>query len=131
MLFIMAQEYDYAKPRTSLIIGGSRTKNRTIKGVAQTLAQMGINPAKEIARLAVLSEVKGDLITASTNWRFLQEYVDAKRKAVDPLEQEQRGKAVATLEELQRIKHAILQGTIEAIDESTVIEQERLPESFI
>lgn len=120
----MEQEYDLAKPRTSLVIGGSRVKNRTIKGVAQTLAQMGINPAREIARLAVLAEIKGDLNTASTNWRFLNEYVDAKRKAIDPTEQAERERKGATLDEIQRIKQAILEGTIMAIPVQQVIDQE-------
>lgn len=120
----MEQKTDIAKRRTSLVIGGSRVKNRTIKGVAQTLAQMGVNPAREIARLAVLAEMEGDLSTASTNWRFLQEYVDAKRKPIDPQEQAEREKKGATLEELQRIKAAILDGTIMAIPVQQVIEAE-------
>lgn len=121
----MTQEIDIAKPRTSLVIGGSRVKNRTLKGVAQTLAQMGVNPTKEIARLAVLAEMKGDLVTASTNWRFLQEYVDAKRKAIDPAENALKQTQQATIEELGKMRRLIMMGTIEAEQEAQTIEAEQ------
>lgn len=74
------------------------------------MAQMGLNPAKEIARLAVLAEIQGDLSTASANWRFLQEYCDAKRKAIDPTENAIKQKELMTLEELGEVKRLILYG---------------------
>lgn len=100
-----------------------------VRTALQTMEEMGLNPFKELARLAIKAEKNGDLGTASTNWRYLGEYVDAKRKAIDPAENALKHKQIATLDELAKMKRMILAGTIEAIDESTVIDQE--PESFI
>jgi len=82
----------------------------TLKTAVQTLAEMGLNPFKEVARLAVKAENNGDLVTASHNWRFLGEYVDAKRKAVDPTENALKQKELMTLEELGEVKRLILYG---------------------
>jgi len=90
-------KYDLTKPRTSLNTGRKPSTNN-LKTAVQTLAEMGLNPFYEIARLAVRAEKEKDLVTASTNWRFLSEYVDAKRKAIDPLEQ----KALAKPRNLSR-----------------------------
>lgn len=76
----------------------------------KTMEDLGINPFKELARLAVKAEKNGDLATASTNWRHISEYVDAKRKAVDPTENALKQKELMTLEELGEVKRLILYG---------------------
>lgn len=109
--------------------GGRKTKagkaitKRQITCV-KTLEDMGLNPFREIARLAVVAERNGDIPTASQNWRHLSLYVDAQRKAVDPAENAMKHKQIATLEELAKIKTAVIAGSLAAIDESTVIEHE-------
>ena len=117
-------DYSFAKPRTHMQTG-KRAKNPTCKSALTTLAEMGLNPFYELARLAVLAEKKGDLPTASTNWRFLGEYVDAKRKAIDPAENALKQKQLMTLEQLAEVKRLIVYGKAEEETfESSVIEQE-------
>ena len=118
-------QYDLTKAR-SHIITGRKPNNKNLKTCAQTLAEMGLNPFYEIARLAVIAEKEKDLSTASTNWRFLGEYVDAKRKAIDPAENALKQKQLMTLEELGKVKRLIMYGEEEeATFESTVIDQEQ------
>ncbi len=79
----------------------------------------------ELARLAVKAERNGDLATASTNWRHISEYVDAKRKAIDPAENALKQKQIMTLEELGKVKRLIMYGDQENAEfESSVIDQE-------
>ena len=79
----------------------------------------------ELARLAVKAEKNGDLATASTNWRHISEYCDAKRKAIDPAENALKQKQLMTLEELGKVKRLIMYGEEEeATFESSVVEPE-------
>lgn len=78
----------------------------------ETMQQMGLNPFREIARLAISAEKQADLSTASANWRYLGEFIDAKRKAFDPDEQQER--AINSMKELQNMREAILSGALEA-----------------
>lgn len=103
---------------------GRKSQTVRLKQCVQTLAEMGLNPFREIARLAVKAEKNGDLTVASTNWRFLGEYVDAKRKPIDPLEQAQLEKSINTMEDLAKLKAAILGGAAVLIEDSSVIEHE-------
>ena len=107
------ENYSWAKPRKHMQTG-RKAKNPSCKSALTTLAELGLNPFKEIARLAILAENKGDLVTASGNWRFLGEYVDAKRKAVDPTEIALKQKELMTLEELGEVKRLILDGDSQA-----------------
>lgn len=117
-------DYSFAKPRKHMQTG-RRAKNPSCKSALTTLAEMGLNPFYELARIAVLAEKKGDLPTASTNWRFLGEYVDAKRKAIDPAENAIKQKQLMTLEELGKVKRLIMYGEEENAEfESSVIEPE-------
>lgn len=74
----------------------------------ETLERMGHNPFEHLARLACRAEINGDLATASTNWRHLSEFMDAKRKTVDPDEQKDRKNRTITLEYLQQLKADVL-----------------------
>ena len=121
-------KYDLTKPRTSLNTG-RKPSTTNLKTAVQTLAEMGLNPFYEIARLAVRAEKEKDLVTASTNWRFLSEYVDAKRKAIDPLEQKALAKQVGTMEDLQKLKAAIMAGTMALIPDDSIIEPEAFTEA--
>ena len=105
---------------------GRKSQTTRLKQCVQTLAEMGLNPFREIARLAVKAEKNGDLTVASTNWRFLGEYVDAKRKPIDPLEQAQLEKSINTMEDLAKLKAAILGGAAVLIEDSSIIEHEAL-----
>lgn len=117
-------KYDLTKAR-SHIITGRKPHNKNLKTCAQTLAEMGLNPFYEIARLAVIAEKEKDLGTASTNWRFLGEYVDAKRKAIDPAENALKQKQLMTLEELGKVKRLIMYGDSEESEfNESVIEAE-------
>jgi len=119
-------DYKLTKARTHLSNGKKANfTNKNLKTCAQTLAEMGLNPFYEIARLAVIAEKAKDLGTASTNWRFLGEYVDAKRKAIDPAENAMKQKQLMTLEELGKVKRLIMYGDSEEADfESSIIEPE-------
>ena len=114
------------KPRTHLSNGKKAAfTNKNLKTCVQTLAEMNLNPFFEIARLAVIAEKNNDLTTASTNWRFLGEYVDAKRKAIDPAENALKQKQIMTLEELGKVKRLIMYGDQENAEfESSVIDPE-------
>ena len=91
----------------------------------KTMEDLGINPFMELARLAVKAERNGDLATASTNWRHISEYVDAKRKAIDPAENALKQKQIMTLEELGKVKRLIMYGDQENAEfESSVIDPE-------
>lgn len=68
------------------------------------MAELGQNPFLNLARLAHLAEKTGDMATASANWRYLADFLDAKRKPIDPGEQEERGKRIMTLNEIQELK---------------------------
>ena len=105
---------------------GRKSQTTRLKQCVQTLAEMGLNPFREIARLAIKAERNGDLTVASTNWRFLGEFVDAKRKPIDPLEQKQLEKQLTTLEDLSKLRAAILGGTMVAIEEDSIIEPEAI-----
>ena len=119
-------DYKLTKARTHLSNGKkAKFTNKNLKTCAQTLAEMNLNPFYEIARLAVIAEKNNDLGTASTNWRFLGEYVDAKRKAIDPAENALKQKQIMTLEELGKVKRLIMYGDQENVEfESSVIDQE-------
>lgn len=91
----------------------------------KTMEDLGINPFMELARLAVKAERNGDLATASTNWRHISEYVDAKRKAMDPAENALKQKQLMTLEELGKVKRLIMYGESEEAEfNDSVIEAE-------
>lgn len=73
-------------------------------------------------RLAYLSEDIKDYSTAAGIWKELLAYVEPKLKPYDPGEDKEREAKLVTLEELRKIKTAILSGEVTAVDESTVIE---------
>ena len=87
---------------------------------------LGENPIRNIIRNANAAEKLGDHSTAVRGWQEVQSYLEAKRKPIDPAESALKHKQVATLEELTRIKTAILAGTVAAIDEATGLEAEMI-----
>jgi hypothetical protein len=118
-------DYKLTKARTHLSNGKKANfTNKNLKTCAQTLAEMNLNPFFEIARLAVIAEKNNDLGTASTNWRFLGEYVDAKRKAIDPAENALKQKQIMTLEQLAEVKRLIVYGKAEEEFTESIVENE-------
>jgi len=114
------------RDRTHLATGRPRRAiTKRMLSCVKTLEEMGLNPFKELARLAVKAERNGDLPTASANWRYLGEYVDAKRKAIDPTENALKQTQQATIEELGKMRRLIMMGTIEAEQEAQTIEAEQ------
>ena len=88
------------------------------------MEDLGINPFMELARLAVKAEKNGDLATASTNWRHISEYVDAKRKAIDPAENALKQKQIMTLEQLAEVKRMIVYGKAEEDFTESIVDHE-------
>jgi len=122
---MLIMDYKLTKARTHLSNGKKANfANKNLKTCVQTLAEMNLNPFFEIARLAVIAEKNNDLGTASTNWRFLGEYCDAKRKAVDPAENALKQKQVMTLEELAKVKRLIVYGKVEEEFTESIVENE-------
>lgn len=90
----------------------------------RTLELYGENPTLNLMRLARKAEGACDYATATRAWSEILTYVEAKRKPTDPAEAALKGKQAATLDEITRIKNAILAGLVVPIDESTVIDQD-------
>lgn len=106
---------------SGLLTRGKRRGKRVLT-CAETLSRTGQNPFENLVRLAVKAERAKDFGTAAANWRYLGDFIDAKRKPIDPTEIKDLEKRAVTLEELQKIKTAILAGTAQVIEEHTLIE---------
>lgn len=104
-----------------------RYRNKRILSVLEVMQSMGENPTRRLINLANLAEKAGNLETASKNWRELLSYIEAKRKPIDPVEQKKLEKQILTMEELSRLKAAVLAGACEIIEENSVIEGELVP----
>ena len=50
------------------------------------------------------------------NWRDILGYIQAKLKAIDPLDQMEKMQRLNSLEEIQKLKEAFLFGTTESIE---------------
>lgn len=101
---------------------GKASKNFKRLKTWESCAKIGINPAEELMRLAYLSEDAKDYSTAAGIWKELLAYIEPKMKAYDPGEDKEREAKLVTLDELRRIKTAILSGEVTAIDENSIIE---------
>lgn len=88
----------------------------------ESCAKRGINPAEQLMRIAYLAEDHKDYSTAAGIWKELLSYIEPKMKAFDPGEDKEREAKLVTLDELRKLKTAILAGEVTAIDERTIIE---------
>lgn len=88
----------------------------------EALAKVGINPAEQLVRIAYLSEEAKDYSTAAGIWKDLLTYIEPRMKSYDPGEDKEREARLVTLDELRKLKTAILAGEVTAIDERTIIE---------
>ena len=92
----------------------------------EVMQRMGQNPIENMARNAAKAELKGDYSTALRGWAEIQTYIEPRRKPVDPIEQLEKGERIATLQELQRMKLAILKGHGEGSEGQAVIDVEAI-----
>lgn len=89
------------------------TRNlRRLESAQEICSILQVNPLFEIARIALKAEKQGELKTAQSCWSEIQSYMAPKYKAVDPAQQIEKAAKAADLAELQKIKQAILSGTI-------------------
>ena len=119
--------------KTLQLRSGARHGKRMLTA-AEIMSEMGQNPIRNIARNAAKAEQAGDYATAVRGWTEIQCYLEPKRKPVDPDEKEERSKRIATLEELTRIKTAILAGAMEgkamvAFGDQGVVDAELVPDA--
>ncbi len=110
--------------RIGYVNNSPKSKNKRIQSTLEALQRYGENPAVNLIRLARIAENQGDYALASTNWRELLGYIEAKRKPIDPIEQKEKMQRIATLEELSALKAAIIAGAATLIDEQGVIENQ-------
>ena len=104
----------------------SKIAGKRLRTTVEVLRENGEDPTLNLIRIANKAEQKKDLTTAASIWKELKSYIDAKRKAVNPIDDAGKLEKIATLKQLQEMKAAILAGTIEAIDDSTVQDAETI-----
>ena len=96
--------------------GGKR-----VRVVREVLTDTGYCPVQNMIRVAIKAENAKQYSVAAGLWKELQSYMEPKFKAIDPLEQAQKAKDIMGLEDLRKIKEAILEGDVGAVQEALPI----------
>ena len=104
------------------IVASGRRRGKRVLMTQEVLRNTGQNPIENIIRLARKAEKDGDYSNALRGWIEIQSYIEAKRKAVDPMEQDAKRKQAMTIKELEAIRDQLLAGTTTAIIEVEAIE---------
>ena len=104
------------------IIGKTKRLGKRALLAHEVLQMTGQSPVENLIRLAKKAEKAEDFSTASGNWKTIQEYVEAKRKAVDPMEQHAKSKQAITIKELESLRDKLLENTEDAIIEVQALE---------
>lgn len=103
-----------------------RKNGKRVQRANEVLMQTGHCPIKKIINLSLKAEKQGKLETAMSGWKEILAYVQPKFKAIDPLEQAQKAKDIMSLEDLNKLKQAVIAGDIDGVQAATpqVIEAE-------
>lgn len=105
-----------------------RSKHRTKRmlTVKEILEATGEDPIRNLIRIAHKAENAKEYSTASSNWKEILSYVQAKMKPTDPTDNAARAKQQSSLDQIAELKQAILKGAVEAIEpnDGTIIDVE-------
>ena len=98
--------------------------------VKEVVDDLDVCPFSAIIRNAMKAEAAKQYNVAIRGWSEIAAYLQAKYKAVDPLEQAAKAKEIMGLEQLALLKEAVMTGDIhqvrDAVPEPVVIEHDTL-----
>ena len=93
-------------------------RGKRAQNVNEVLADLDLCSVRSLVRIALKAENAKQYSVAGSIWKDLHSYMQPRFKAIDPLEQAAKAKEVMSMEDLQKMKQAVLSGDIHQVQEA-------------